>query len=319
MCFFQSHRNICLLALWIAGSCSLKHGRTLDPSGPEMASSFKISMGDLTAGFVDNSAIPPFHRAGYNGLASLQHRLDDSTFFVPQYAGFNLEHIFGGDSLISLFEPRRHPMTLYRKSDSEVLLYQTPTPISRVESLTAFKLVPPHYIDIRFTCKLHDLSFFRHGYAGLFWASYIQAPEDKKIYFLSTDSLSKGESWINTYSETHGVNSTHRGWKDDHQLFFAGNFNASLASHFSRFRFVQPFYFGLCRKMVFAQLFDSKEIIRFSQSPTGGGPANPAWDFQYIIPEPKAGKRYSFKARLIYKPFVSAEDIRLEYVKWKAG
>lgn len=71
--------------------------------------------------------------------------------------------------------------------------------------------------------------------------------------------------------------------------------------------------------MVFAQLFDAKGIIRFSQSPTGGGPANPAWDFQFIIPRPKTGKIYSFKARLIYKPFVSAEDIRSEYVKWKAG
>lgn len=319
MWFIQNHWNRCLLALLLGGSCSIKPSQTLEPAGPEKASSFKITGGDLTAVFVDNSAMPPLHGAGYNGLASLGHRLDDSVLFVPRYAGFNLEHIFGGDSLAELFEPRRHPMTLYKKNDAEVLLYQSPTPISGVESLTAFRLVPPHYIDVTFSCILRDKSFFRHGYAGLFWASYIHVPKDKRIYFISADNHSGQDPWISTYSETHGVKSTHLHSKDDRQLFFAGNFNAKLASHFSGYRFEYPFYYGLSREMVFAQLFDAKGIIRFSQSPTGGGPANPAWDFQFIIPRPKTGKIYSFKARLIYKPFVSAEDIRSEYVKWKAG
>ncbi len=319
MWFIQNHWNRCLMGLLLVGSCSLKHSHTLEPAGPEKASSFKISNGDLSAVFVDNSAIPPMHGAGYNGLASLTHRLDDSILFVPRYAGFNLEHIFAGDSLVELFEPRRHPMILYKKNAAEVMLYQSPTPISGVESLTAFKLVPPHYIDVTFSCILHNKSFFRHGYAGLFWASYIHAPKDQKIYFISSDSLSGHESWISTYSEKHGVRSTHLHRKDQNELFFAHNFNASLASHFSTYRFEHPFYFGLNRGMVLAQLFDAKKIIRFSQSPTGGGGGNPAWDFQYIIPRPKTGKIYSFKARLIYKPYVSAEDIRSEYIKWKAG
>ena len=69
--------------------------------------------------------------------------------------------------------------------------------------------------------------------------------------------------------------------------------------------------------MVLAYLFDAEEIIRFSQSPTGGGEFNPAWDFQYIIPSPQVGKKYSFNARMIFKPFISNDDITNEFKKWK--
>jgi len=112
------------------------------------------------------------------------------------------------------------------------------------------------------------------------------------------------------------VKSTHRSIHDNNNLFFAGNFNARLANHFSEFRFTEPFYFGRFGKMVLAYFFDAQEIIRFSQSPTGGGDLNPAWDFQYIIPATETGKTYSFKVRVVYKPFVSEEDISKEYKKW---
>ena len=67
--------------------------------------------------------------------------------------------------------------------------------------------------------------------------------------------------------------------------------------------------------MVFVYLFSEPEdgIIRFSQSPTGGGPENPAWDFQFIIPDFIVGKEYSFTVRLIYKEWISLEDIVEEY------
>ncbi|MCK9639312.1 MAG: hypothetical protein M0R39_05325 [Prolixibacteraceae bacterium] len=74
----------------------------------------------------------------------------------------------------------------------------------------------------------------------------------------------------------------------------------------------------LRRLMVLAYLFKSSEIIRLAQSPTGGGGAGyPAWDFQYIVPNPKIGKVYSFEARMIYKPFAGNKDITEEYEKWK--
>lgn len=295
--------------------CSDEPSISLKPHGTPVQDVVTIRNGDLNVTFIDNMKWGQ-HRAGYNGIAEMRHSKLDSNIFVPFYAGFNLEHIFGGDSLVDLFEPRKHPMRLYQKNETEVLLYQEATPVSNVESLTEFKLVTPNYIDITFQCIFHSLDFFKHDYAGLFWASYIHKPEDRSIYFKGVNSENSTISSINAYSPKHGLRSTHRGMEDRKDFFFANNFNATLASHFSEYHYSKSFYFGKFHTMVLAYLFRSKEIIRFSQSPTGGGEFNPAWDFQYLIPSPEAEKIYSFKTRLIYKPFISAEEIEEEYERW---
>ncbi|MGC1242093.1 MAG: hypothetical protein WA874_10910 [Chryseosolibacter sp.] len=306
------------LVLAIVTSCTPEKDPTLKPEGYASQHALTVDKGNLKGVFVDNTELDPHHKAGYNGIAQLYHAEEDSGIFVPAFAGFNLEHIFGGDSLHQLFEPRQHPMTLYRKAEDEVLLYQEPTPLSGVESLTSFKIVPPHYIDVTFECILHREDFFKHDYAGFFWASYIDNPADKKIYFngLRENETKDSVSWIAAWSQMHGEQSTHRHMNDDHDLFFSENFNARLANHFSEFRYTAPFFFGRYKKMVLAFLFDGAEVIRFSQSPTGGGNENPAWDFQYLIPSPQTGKKYSFKVRMLYKPFISEDDILEEYAQW---
>ena len=276
-----------------------------------------ITAGDIEAVFVDNGAFGE-HRAGYNGIASLTHNAEPRTLFVPDYAGFNLEHIFGGD-MVEKFEPRKHPMTLERISDTTVVLHQTPTPVSWVESTTRFTVKPPHYIDVEFECVARNVSFFRYGYMGLFWASYIHEPEDKRIHFLGRDEAGAEVRWIAAFSETHGVRSTHRHIDDTMNLLFPPNSQPLLVSDYSEYRYAEPFYYGRFRDMVFVYMWDRSEGIRFAQSPTGGGAKNPAWDFQFIVPDPEAGKHYGFKARVVYKPFVSADDVRAEYKKWNAS
>ena len=312
-------RRVVVFLFLLQISCSEKKILTLKPDGYKAENILIVEGGTMKGVIVDNTEIKPDHKAGYNGIAQLYHVSVDSGIFVPAFAGFNLEHVFGGDSLEQLFEPRRQPMTLYRKTNDEVLLYQETTPLSGVESLTSFKLVEPHYIDITFECIFHKEDFFRHDYAGLFWASYIQDPDDKKIYFkgLPENSAADSGPWIAAWSREHGVESTHRGEKDDHDFYFAENFNVVLASHFSRYRYSEPYFFGRYKGMVLAFLFESKEVIRFSQSPTGGGDLNPAWDFQYLIPSPEMEKKYSFKVRMVYKPFISEDDIVGEFKKWK--
>ena len=307
--------SIVIILLFIF-SCSDKHKISLKPDLDQQNDAVTVANGNLTVTFIDNTSWDSEHKAGYNGIAELSHSEIDSALFVLFYAGFNLEHVFSGDSLVQLFEPRKHPMSLYRKNENEVLLYQEATPISGVESLSEFNVVEPHYIDVTFRCILHNPDFFQHGYAGLFWASYINRPKDKKIYFKGTDSVTSSSSWIEAFSSEHGSKSTHLGIDDDATFFFANNFNARLASHFSDYRFTEPFYFGKFHNMAFAYLFDSAQVIRFSQSPTGGGETNPAWDFQLLITTPKIGKEYKFKARMIYKPFISKEDIVQEYENW---
>ncbi len=95
---------------------------SLKPENLTREKSITIEKGNLKVVFADNSAFGENHKAGYNGIAALFHKDQDSSVFVPFYAGFNLEHIFGGDSLNPLFEPRKFPMELYRIADDEVLL-----------------------------------------------------------------------------------------------------------------------------------------------------------------------------------------------------
>lgn len=277
----------------------------------------RLSNGNIEVVFVDNTSFGGEHRAGYNGIAELSHASQDSSVFVPFYAGFNLEHIFGGDSLIELFEPRNHPMELYKISDTEVLLYQSPTPLSSVESRTDFKLNSPEYIDITFRFIIHDQKKFKHGYAGLFWASYIHAPSDKKINFPGSEVDSDSVGWIAAYSSEHGLKSTHIGKNEKEAVYFAPNFNARLASHFSDYKYDQAFYYGRFHNMVLAYMFHPAEGIRFSQSPTGGGADNPAWDFQFIVSDFEVGREYSFQARMVYKEFAGAKDVLEEYEIWK--
>lgn len=286
------------------------------PEGITPEPHITLSAGDLTVTFVDNSAFGE-HRAGYNGIASLIHKNEASSPFVPLYAGFNLEHIFGGDSLVQLFEPRRHPMQLFRKSAKEVVLYQEATPLSGVESSTTFKLVEPHYIDIQFRCRFTNVDFFKHGYAGLFWASYINEPADKGIHFWGAKGA-KAPGWVTVYSPEHGVESTHRSVSDTANLYYAPNFNAKLSSNLSDYNFLYPYYFGKYKEMVFAYLLNhgKDSEIRFSQSPTGGGEKNPAWDFHFIIKKPKINSLYFFESRVLYKPFSGEEDVKKEFETW---
>jgi len=301
----------------IGTSCSSQN--TLQPQDSVQSNNVKLKKGDLKVTFVDNQSFGNEHRAGYNGIAKLYHPAQDSTPFVPFYAGFNFEHIFGGDSLVQLFEPRKHSMSLYRQSDNEVLLYQAATPLSGVESLTSFKLTKPHYIDITFRCIFHNIDFFKHDYAGIFWASYINSPKEKEIHFMGFEKGETTKKWISAFSKKHGENSSHISIDDENNFFFAPNFNVTLSNHFSDYKYSLPFYYGRFHNMVLAYLFDSSEseVIRFSQSPTGGGATNPAWDFQFIIPQPEQGKEYSFRARVVYKPFITREDIYEEYQSWK--
>lgn len=274
---------------------------------------------DLKISFIDNSAYGESHKAGYNGISELRHVDQDSSIFVPYYAGFNLEHVFGGDSLSPLFEPRVNKMELQKISDHEVELHQEKLPLSNLESWTNFKLTEPYFLDISFRYIIHSDSFFKHHYAGLFWASYINAPSDIGINFQGRKADENSFNWIKAYSPKHGILSSHKQENDQYEMFTADNFNVSLASHYSEFLFKDPFYYGIFHNMVLGYMFDvpNDQILRFAQSPTGGGSHNPAWDFYIINPDFEVGKEYKFSIRMIYKPFKNADDILKEYKKWE--
>ena len=273
-----------------------------------------LSRGDIEAVIVDNSAVDdetlPGHKAGYGGLAKLIHMRRQENLFVPGYAGLNFEHIHDGTTRerAVLFEPRHAPLELRVIDPETVELYQAPTPNWKLESCQRFRLLPDGAIELVFECVPHE-EVFRNGYIGLFWASYIHQPESLDIY-LRGPGPSEEQPTIEIRGVTpqHGELATHLAVEDAREFPHDDDFPLSLVFNHSRHRYARPWYYGLSHNMVFAQMFRPQDQIRITQSPSGGGAGNPAWDFQFFIPEYQVGQRYQMVMRAMYFPHESYEE-----------
>lgn len=285
-------------------------------------------VGDLTATIGDNAADEE-HRAGYNGVWSLTHASAGArSVFVPGIAGLNLEHVFDGEHDVPpdvFFEPRRWPMTFARVSEAEAELHQPPTPTFHVESRTRFTLAPPHYLDMIFRC-VPEQHVFRRGYMGVFWASYIDGPEDKSMYFLGVpDGAPAGtaSTWMQLCTPRHNDSSTVRHVDDKVALTFRDGHREALYRSLSPLRFDLPLFYGHIDDLVWVVMFDRTAGLRLTHSPSGGGfneprrTTNPAWDFQLIVPEPEVMTEYTIRVRTVLRPRCGREEILREYEEWK--
>ena len=282
-----------------------------------------LRVGDLTAVIGDNSADDE-HRAGYNGVWSLQHSAATRSVFVPAVSGLNLEHIVTGDQLDDgkiFFEPRNAAMNFRKLDDHSAELHQPPTPTFHVESWTQFQLVAPHYLDMTFRCKAHQPVFSR-GYLALFWASYINAPADKSMYFQGGLDGQK-DLWTQFCTQWHNDQSTVRHRDDAFEMTFPSDGRDALFKSLSRFRFDLPFFYGNFDDLIWLVMFDRAEGIRLTHSPSGGGgnaalqTTNPAWDFQFLVQNPEIMREYSFRVRTVLRPRCSRAEMLGEFMKWK--
>lgn len=263
------------------------------------------------------------HRGGYNGVFKLTPEGTEDNLFVPAYAGLNLEHYFDGyhnGNPEVLFEPRRAPIEFAKVSDSRAELYQPPTPFWGVESWTTFTVAEPHYVDMKFRC-IPRKKAFELGYMGVFWASYINAPESKSIHLLGRDPAKETQDqWVEFSSPQHGVQSTVCNARTNWQtaLPLKEGFPTHLFTSISPIRYAEPFYYGLWRGYAVVLMFSPGELVRFAMSPTGGGATNPAWDFQMVIPNYEVGREYRLSARLLCCKFEGVESVLQEYRRWRA-
>jgi hypothetical protein len=270
----------------------------------------RMQRGPVTIVVVDNAAMPPHHRAGYNGIASLTHEDRKENLFVPSYAGLNLEHIHDGTAVSRerLFEPRGAPMRLRRIDEHTVELHQPPTPTWALESCTRFHLLEDGAVEMTFEC-IPRKPVFSQGYIGLFWASYIDRPESKAIHFIGRpkglDATADAKAtWIEAITPKHGVLSTHVSSLDRREFKPGPDFPRDmLIFSYSDYVYTEPYYYGVSHGMAYALIFRRDDQIRFSQSPSGGGEGNPAWDFQCFIPNYHVGKAYGLVMRMACVPF----------------
>lgn len=274
-----------------------------------------LERGGVKIVVVDNAAMDrpdlPGHREGYNGVASLTRTGHPKNLFVPSVAGLNFEHIHDGTlaGLPEKFEPRKSPMSLRVIDQSTVEVYQPPTVNWRLESCGRYHLLADGTIEYTFEC-IPRAAGYRHGYIGLFWASYVEQPEAGTIWFQGHVRSEPGpDKWIEATSPAHGTDSTH-GPADPAQLPpVDADFPLTLVHHPSKYVYGEPWYFGVSHGMAYVQMFRKQDQIWLAQSPSGGGNGNPAWDFQWFVPDFVVGSAYGFVMRAAYLPFESAEQI----------
>ena len=299
-----------------------RHLREHDPRGParnEDVAVLTTSQLEVTIGnnrsYRGNGAD---HRPGYNGIFSIRSHNQPESPFVPAYAGMNLENYFDAGPCREshmFFEPRYAEMKLRKLDEQTVELYQPATPIFKVESWTRFKVREPNSIDFSFRCRPHRESC-EGSFLGAFWASYINGPLNKSMYFIDAKADLKKPLWRQLCTQLHNRDSTVRGADDTSELTFQEN--STLFANVSPLRYSAPFFYGQVRNMVLIYVFKPNPGLRFTHSPTGGGVAvqgdntNPAWDYQLIVPDPKKGQEYRLEGRLIYKEWTGRDDVLAE-------
>ncbi len=282
----------------------------------------------LEAVIVNNAAYGKIHRAKYNGVSELRIIGDSlSNPFVSTYSGLNFEHILNGDSVTlgwDIFEPRLAPIKLVRLSDSKVELQQLRTKNWPLASSITYELIG-NRIEMVYTGTTDSkLLWEKHGYLGVFFASYIEAPQEKGIHFIGRPRSDKGGSeprWIYHLPEGHGQQSSHRPagskWDPGYDTSFENKI--SLASGFSNWEYSYPFYYGISGENVLIMMFEDikkHSEVRFANSPNGAGELNPAWDFIFYQKKTMEGKAFSFRVCAVYKKFEGQEDVIKIYEKW---
>ncbi len=294
-----------------------------------MTTATTITEGDLKVVFRDNSQSPRV----LSGVASLVNRKAAPGFDAIDpdspgaAAGLNFEHIISDHkSQNNAFTPRRGKISLHVLPDGksvELVRKREDDPWA-MSSRIKYTVAKPDFIDMDFRCAAYDKALFgKRGYAVLFFANYMDDVQDAAIHFRGNAGPRQQEKWI--------VADAPRGHADWNQggtyrssraadLDYDADHNFKLNSWSYEWpRFTQPFYYGrAARDMVFMlmfnKMFSEEDEIRFSlfkfKLPRF---PRPAWDFQYVIRKMEERKEYGFKARLVWKKFVSPDDCLNEY------
>src|SRR5262249_55795866 len=119
--------------------------------------------------------------------------------------------------------------------------------------------------------------------------------------------------WIRGSTPSHGVDSTHPPERLAFQPKFDPEFSLTLANHPSKYVYSEPWYYGVSPGLAYVRMSPARAQIWVAQPPPGGSntrSVNPAWDFQWYIPDCKVGEAYGFVMRAALIPFQSQRQIR---------
>jgi len=290
--------------------------------------------GDLVVLLRDNSRSPRV----LSGIGGLWNIRDAKGFnaFASLEGGVNFEHIHSGyQDMANRSAPRRGPYRLYSLPDgrsASLVRRHEDDPWAMASTLT-YSLRDAHAIDIDFSAVAHDRERFgKRGWAMFFFANYMNRVTAPGINFRGVRGPGAEESWIYAEaSEAHadrGDGGTYRSMSGTDLTYEADHEIKDNLWSYAWPRFTRPFFYGRAHhNMVLIMMFDrawsAEDEIRMSvfrahRRRIRGleDQLHPAWDFAYLIKNIAEGRSYGFKARLVWKKFVSPEDCLKEYESW---
>ena len=265
------------------------------------------------------------HKAGYNGIAHLSHGNLERSLLVPWRAGLNFEHIFSGDEASYAwprFAPRLYPMTLTTHGlNSQVELLQTSAGNWPLTTIITIERRNAETIDFQITCIPWEDVWKKHGYIGLFFATYIRKPADPSIHFIGRSRPGLGSQeprWIKHLPPSYGVEMSHRPAGSNWDPPYDPGFHIGPVTGFSSFEYLYPFYYGVSNGKAVIFMFEPSQTgeLRFAHVPNGGGLGSPAWDFSFMQRSYDIGTPFSFRGALVVKDYINHEDVIHTYESW---
>jgi hypothetical protein len=280
----------------------------------------------------DNISNKKRQGSGFTPLISKSY--PGANLYRDDAVGINFEHIFNGAKKqydISIFTPRHDPCHLKQVGEDRYEIHW-PGENSRwgMDARMVYDLSEEGQVDLVFECT-PAADLYSQGFAAMMWASYMNCALDRKIHFWGTEGDRTG--WV-AFGEGTGkdfeVGTV--SYADVPNLpYEKGAQTLNLIEHSTK-KFITPFYYGLIDgdhdlkttsdKLLYLVLFDQTDPIRFAMwnffRDDNGDPDthSPAWDWQYVIRDPKVGESYGYRARLVVEPFRGTEQIWEEYRRW---
>lgn len=248
----------------------------------------------------------------YCGLWSLtsQHRVFNA--FGNSYAGLIPGEIRGKAPVLEAVD------------EQCVRLRHAPSATRPVAAVAEYRVAAPYYVDHTLTiCDEKDVRHPQCDFREVSWCCYMNCPADPRLHFRS------GGTWVSYLSPKHGeAANLAPAYVPNAELERWPARTAAEPGYFhwdrAALRFDDPFYYGRVGEMVLILIFrDHPRWLRFFCSPSGGGGSLfagqtcPAWDFEWVVPAAAyaVGREYRFRLRLVYKRFVSNDDVLAEVAK----
>jgi hypothetical protein len=238
-------------------------------------------------------------RGGYSGVSSITDSGQPRDIFIPRYGGMNLEVVQDGSLQPdeALFETRHSPIALRSIDAATAELDQPLTPHWGLESRTRFHLAADGVLEVDFECVPHKVAAGA-DHLCLSWANYIDGPESPDLHFREAGG------WRVRPTPRRGVSTPHWALADRRDDTSAPGLSRRFPGFFAlpKYRYSEPWFFGICRGRVLAFIFSPQDRIRLGEAHMEAGTPDPAWDFQWFIPRPRAGWRYRMAWRVLYFP-----------------